>query len=106
VLQTDSIKLRIHYMNTTMFYIDCLCLLPLDFLYLSIGFCSILRCFRLVKVYRYWAFLDRTERHRFPNVVKVSVLQYNACKYCRVTWFLSFGNVHALDIFSTFVATK
>jgi hypothetical protein len=42
---------------------------------------------------------------RFPNVVKVSVLQYNACKYCRVTWFLSFGNVHALDIFSTFVAT-
>lgn len=49
VLQTDSTKLRHHYMNSTTFYIDCLCLLPLDFLYLSIGFNSILRCFRLVR---------------------------------------------------------
>jgi hypothetical protein len=40
VLQTDTTKLRLHYMNTTVFYIDCLCLLPLDFLYLSIGFKS------------------------------------------------------------------
>jgi hypothetical protein len=90
VLQTDSIKLRIHYMNTTMFYIDCLCLLPLDFLYLSIGFCSILRCFRLVKVYRYWAFLDRTERHtNYPNAMRtvtlmhylLALFHWNACLY-------------------------
>uniref|UniRef100_A0A1S4MLC8 Ion transport domain-containing protein n=2 Tax=Pediculus humanus subsp. corporis TaxID=121224 RepID=A0A1S4MLC8_PEDHC len=46
VLQTDAAKLRNHYMNSTTFYIDCLCLLPLDFLYLSIGFNSILRTFR------------------------------------------------------------
>lgn len=32
VLQTDTKKLRQHYMNSTMFYIDCLCLLPADFL--------------------------------------------------------------------------
>ncbi|KAK6195821.1 hypothetical protein SNE40_001173 [Patella caerulea] len=77
VLQTDPVKLRIHYMNTTMFYIDCLCLLPLDFLYLSIGFCSILRCFRLVKVYRYWTFLDRTERHtNYPNVIRTLTLMH------------------------------
>lgn len=50
VLQTDGVKLRQHYMNTTKFYVDCLCLLPLDFLYLSIGFNSIFRAFRLVKV--------------------------------------------------------
>ncbi|XP_052104842.1 cyclic nucleotide-gated channel rod photoreceptor subunit alpha-like [Mytilus californianus] len=90
VLQTDAIKLRIHYMNTTMFYIDCLCLLPLDFLYLSIGFCSILRCFRLVKVYRYWAFLDRTERHtNYPNAMRtltlmhylLALFHWNACLY-------------------------
>lgn len=90
VLQTDSTKLRIHYMNTTNFYIDCLCLLPLDFLYLSIGFCSILRCFRLVKVYRFWTFLDRTERHtNYPNVVRTTTLMHyllalfhwNACLY-------------------------
>ena len=90
VLQTDSVKLRIHYMNTTKFYIDCLCLLPLDFLYLSIGFYSILRCFRLVKVYRFWAFLDRTERHtNYPNVMRtltlmhylLALFHWNACLY-------------------------
>ncbi|XP_021376567.1 cyclic nucleotide-gated channel rod photoreceptor subunit alpha-like [Mizuhopecten yessoensis] len=90
VLQTDSVKLRIHYMNDTIFYIDLLCLLPLDFLYLSIGFCSILRCFRLVKVYRFWAFLDRTERHtNYPNVMRTLMLMHyllalfhwNACLY-------------------------
>ena len=88
VLQTDSTKLRIHYMNSMTFYIDCLCLLPLDFLYLSIGFRSIFRCFRLVKIYRFWAFLDRTERHtNYPNLVRtVTLLHYllaiyhwNAC---------------------------
>jgi hypothetical protein len=90
VLQTDTTKLRLHYTNSTIFYIDCLCLLPLDFLYLSIGFCSILRCFRLVKVYRFWTFLDRTERHtNYPNVMRTATLMHyllalfhwNACLY-------------------------
>ena len=94
VLQTDGTKLRIHYMNSTMFYIDCLCLLPLDFLYLSIGYNSILRCFRLVKIYRFWAFLDRTERHtNYPNVVRTTTLlhylfaiyHWNACLMYLVT---------------------
>ncbi len=94
VLQTDSVKLRLHYLNSTVFYIDCLCLLPLDFLYLSIGFKSMLRCFRLVKIYRFWTFLDRTERHtNYPNVVRtVTLLHYlfaiyhwNACVMYLVT---------------------
>ncbi len=94
VLQTDSTKLRVHYMNSTVFYIDGLCLLPLDFLYLSIGFKSMLRCFRLVKIYRFWAFLDRTERHtNYPNVVRtITLLHYlfaiyhwNACVMYMVT---------------------
>ncbi|CAO1421312.1 unnamed protein product [Diamesa serratosioi] len=78
VLQTDSTKLRQHYMNSTIFYIDCLCLLPLDFLYLSIGFNSILRSFRLVKIYRFWAFMDRTERHtNYPNLFRsTSLIHY------------------------------
>ncbi|KAJ8680561.1 hypothetical protein QAD02_016348 [Eretmocerus hayati] len=75
VLQTDSTKLRTHYMNSTTFYIDCLCLLPLDCLYLSIGFNSILRSFRLVKIYRFWAFMDRTERHtNYPNLFRSTAL--------------------------------
>ncbi|KAH7641150.1 cyclic nucleotide-gated channel rod photoreceptor subunit alpha-like [Dermatophagoides farinae] len=88
VLQTDSVKLRQHYMNCTIFYIDCLCLLPLDILYLSIGFKSILRCFRLIKIYRFWAFLDRTERHtNYPNIFRtlsllhyiLAIFHWNAC---------------------------
>lgn len=88
VLQTDSKKLRNHYMNSTTFYIDCLCLLPLDFLYLSLGFKSILRCFRLVKIYKFWHFLDRTERHtNSPNLFRSIILihyllvtfHWNAC---------------------------
>ncbi|XP_055839287.1 potassium/sodium hyperpolarization-activated cyclic nucleotide-gated channel 1 isoform X2 [Episyrphus balteatus] len=90
VLQTDSSKLRQHYMNSTTFYIDCLCLLPLDFLYLSIGFNSILRSFRLVKIYRFWAFMDRTERHtNYPNLFRSTALihyllvifHWNGCLY-------------------------
>ena len=90
VLQTDSRKLRQHYMNSTTFYIDCLCLLPLDFLYLSIGFNSILRCFRLIKIYKFWHFLDRTERHtNSPNLFRsISLIHYlfvifhwNACVF-------------------------
>ncbi|BES95844.1 Hypothetical protein NTJ_08652 [Nesidiocoris tenuis] len=90
VLQTDSTKLRTHYMNSTTFYIDCLCLLPLDILYLSIGFNSILRSFRLVKIYRFWAFMDRTERHtNYPNLFRSTslihyllvIFHWNGCLY-------------------------
>ncbi|CAF0773507.1 unnamed protein product [Adineta ricciae] len=75
-------------MNTTRFYIDCLCLMPLDFLYLSFGFRSIVRCFRLVKIYRFWTFLDRTERHtNYPNLFRtvvmihylLAIFHWNAC---------------------------
>ena len=101
VLQTDGVKLRLHYLNSTVFYIDCLCLLPLDFLYLSIGFKSMLRCFRLVKIYRFWTFLDRTERHtNYPNVVRtITLLHYlfaiyhwNACVMYLVTKTLDRNN--------------
>lgn len=101
VLQTESVKLRQHYMNSTTFYIDCLCLLPLDFLYLSIGFNSILRCFRLVKIYKFWAFLDRTERHtNYPNVFRgLSLIHYllvifhwNACFFHIISKNGGFGS--------------
>ncbi|XP_015792172.1 cGMP-gated cation channel alpha-1-like isoform X2 [Tetranychus urticae] len=101
VLQTNANKLRQYYMNSTFFYIDCLCLLPLDFLYLSIGFNSILRGFRLVKIYKWWSFLDRTERHtNYPNVFRtVSLVHYilvifhwNACFYHLLSKRNNFGS--------------
>lgn len=101
VLQTQASKLRQHYINSTIFYIDCLCLLPLDFLYLSIGFNSMLRCFRLIKIYRFWSFLDRTERHtNYPNVFRtLSLFHYilvlfhwNACVYHLLSQRGGFGS--------------
>lgn len=101
VLQTDTVKLRNHYMNSTNFYVDCLCLLPLDFLYLSIGFNSVLRLFRLVKVYRFWMFMDRTERHtNYPNLFRaLNLLHYllvtfhwNGCLYHIIYKNNSFGS--------------
>lgn len=101
VLQTNSEKLRQFYMNSTMFYVDCLCLLPLDVLYLSIGFYSLLRCFRLAKIYRFWAFLDRTERHtNYPNVFRalslthyvLVIFHWNACFYHLIAKNGGFGS--------------
>lgn len=78
VLQTDTVKMRVHYKNTMTFYFDCLCLLPLDFIYLSIGYNSLLRGARLMKIYKLWTFLDTTERHtNFPNLVRtISMVHY------------------------------
>ncbi len=101
VLQTDPMHLKHHYMNTTRFYVDCLCLMPLDILYLSIGYNSLLRCFRLIKVYRFWAFLDRTERHtNYPNMLRsivmlhylLSLFHWNACLCFIISKHLSNDN--------------
>jgi len=101
VLQTETIKLRQHYMNTTTFYIDLLCLLPLDFLYLSLDFQSMLRVCRLVKIYRFWEFLDRTERHtNYPNMFRLcSLMHYllvafhwNSCIFYAIHKGTGFGS--------------
>ena len=116
VLQTESAKLRRHYMNSTIFYVDCLCLLPLDVLYLSLGFKSMLRFSRLVKIYRFWEFLDRTERHtNYPNVVRtIALLHYlfaiyhwNACLMYMIISNLGNNNwtldSNGSDVFATYL---
>ncbi len=88
VLQTDPTRLMHHYMNTTRFYVDLLCLMPLDILYLSIDYHSILRIFRLVKIYKFLDYLERKERHvNYPNVFRTfkmlhylfAIIHCNAC---------------------------
>lgn len=90
VLQRNLDKIGQHYRDCTLFYLDCFCLLPLDVLYLSIGFNSILRCTRLVKIYKFWSYVDRTERHtNYPNVFRTFTLvhyilvifHWNACLF-------------------------
>lgn len=90
VLEQNIDKIGQHYRECTLFYLDCFCLLPLDILYLSIGFNSILRCTRLVKIYKFWSYIDRTERHtNYPNVFRTFTLvhyilvifHWNACLF-------------------------
>ncbi|KAF7246788.1 hypothetical protein EG68_09788 [Paragonimus skrjabini miyazakii] len=97
VMQFNDKRMRVHYMNSTQFYIDCLSLLPLDFLYLSIGYNSMLRVFRLCKVYKFWQFLDRAERHAsWPNIMRfaklmfyyLTILHWNACAFKLVADFM------------------
>lgn len=84
------IKFCIYYINSIIFYIDCLCLLLLDFFYFFIGFCLILCCFWFVKVYRFWVFLDWIEWYiNYLNFMRIVMLMYyllvlfywNVCLY-------------------------
>lgn len=88
VLQRNIDKISVHYRECTQFYLDCFCLLPLDILYLSIGFNSVLRCTRLVKIYKFWSYVERAERHtNYPNIFRTFTLvhyilvifHWNAC---------------------------
>ncbi len=88
VLQTNGKRIRLHFVNTSQFYLSCLSLLPIDFLYLSIQFRSIVRSIRLVKVYTFMSFVDSTERHtNHPNFCRgfliihnlLLVFHWNAC---------------------------
>jgi len=90
VLQRNIGKIGHHYRECTRFYLDCFCLLPLDILYLSFSFNSILRFPRLVKIYKFWSYTDRTERHtNYPNVYRTFTLvhyilvifHWNACLF-------------------------
>lgn len=78
VVVRDVTKMGLHYRNTMVFYADWLCLLPLDLIYLSVGFKSLLRSARLIKIYKVWTFLDTTERHtNFPNLIRtLSMVHY------------------------------
>ena len=88
ILQRRPSRTTRNYLNSAVFYVDCLSLLPLDLLYFWIGIWSTLRFTRLLKVHRFWELLDRTERHtNHPNLVRTLTLlhylfalyHWNAC---------------------------
>lgn len=88
VLQRHPSRTASNYLNSAVFYVDCLSLLPLDLLYFWVGIWSTLRFTRLLKVHRFWDLLDRTERHtNYPNLVRTLTLlhylfalyHWNAC---------------------------
>lgn len=90
ILQKDLRKARQHYLNSIRFYLNCLCILPLDLLYISVGVMSLLRILRLVKIYKLFESIDMAQRHTVhPNVfralglviIALTGLHWNACFY-------------------------
>nr|CDS29196.1 hypothetical protein HmN_000859900 [Hymenolepis microstoma] len=90
ILKKDPILSRQHYLNSTCFYLNCLCILPLDLLYLSVGFKSLLRILRFVKIFKLIDCSDMAQRRSiYPNIIRaiswiiisLTILHWNACFY-------------------------
>ncbi|VEL09361.1 unnamed protein product [Protopolystoma xenopodis] len=106
VLQTTPSRIRAHYMNSTRFYVDLLALLPLDFLYLSIGYMSLVRIIRLAKFRQVLAYPAHFERHTaHPNAFRVVYLlhglailfHWNACLHRLVAGLVLYRGAGLLD---------
>ncbi|CAK9296994.1 unnamed protein product [Gordionus sp. m RMFG-2023] len=100
VLQHNLNRIKQRYLNSTTFYLDCLAILPLDFLYLSLGYNSLLRIFRLIKIFKFWNFIDRTECNiNYPNMFRTFILlhyllvifHWNSCVVYCVSQALNFN---------------
>ncbi|VDK33652.1 unnamed protein product [Taenia asiatica] len=90
ILQKDLRKVKQHYLNSIRFYLNCLCILPLDLLYISVGVMSLLRILRFVKIYKLFESIDMAQRHTVhPNVfraiglviITLTGLHWNVCFY-------------------------
>lgn len=87
VYQTN--KLASHYLTSRYFSLDCLSLLPLDFLQLKIGIHPIVRFPRFLKVYRSYRFSYMVEtRTIFPNMWRVANLSH--VLFLGSHWFAAF----------------
>ncbi|KAH8875905.1 Cyclic nucleotide-gated cation channel alpha-3 [Schistosoma japonicum] len=93
LLVRDKVKLKKAYFKRRQFIIDIIAILPTDLLYLIpelSHYAAWLRFNRLLKIYRSFEFVDRTEtRTNRPNLFRISMLttyilvliHWNACIY-------------------------
>nr|XP_054754339.1 cyclic nucleotide-gated channel cone photoreceptor subunit alpha-like [Lytechinus pictus] len=103
LLVVDSTKLRINYMRARRwtFYLDVLCMLPLDLLYIRVGtIYAIVRIPRLLRFHRAMEFFERTETiTNYPNIVRVVnliiyiivIIHWNACIYFSISKAIGLG---------------
>lgn len=92
IVQTSSSRVRQHYFNSTRFYLDCLCLLPLDLLYLSIGVNSLIRLPRFVKVYKLRDFTSQSRRQS-PHPTCFRMIGWIVCCLTWLHWNACFFHV-------------
>ncbi|KAH9279171.1 Cyclic nucleotide-gated olfactory channel [Echinococcus granulosus] len=112
ILQKDPRKSRQHYLNSMRFYLNCLCILPLDLLYISVGVVSLLRILRFVKIYKLFESIDMAQRRTVhPNffrtfgwiIITLTGLHWNACFYQCAMRSLGFHYNSTGDVLETYV---
>ena len=97
----DILKTRYHYMKTIGFWLDCLAIIPFDFLYLIFGVHPVFRLARLLKVHRFITFYQRiqavTNRPNLFNLVMLLhhvflIIHWVACAYFLVSKSVGYGS--------------
>ncbi|KAM3171518.1 hypothetical protein ACTXT7_016459 [Hymenolepis weldensis] len=116
ILQKDPLQSRQHYLNSTCFYLNCLCILPLDLLYLSVGFKSLLRILRFVKIFKLIECSDMAQRRSVhPSIIRaiswiiisLTILHWNACFYnYNIKTFGSQNNSFESNSFETYLRSS
>lgn len=89
------------YIKSWMFVVDVICLAPLDFLYLVVGFNAFLRINKCLKVWRMREFFNLAATHaNNPNLFRVVnliliiivIIHWNGCLYFAISRTLGFGS--------------
>lgn len=95
-----SSQLWRHYSRSTGFVLDCLSVLPLDFLYFLFGFEPLFRLGKLLKCRRFFLFCERGEiysgRPKLFNLIKLLhylflIIHWVACLYYIVSRYEGLG---------------
>ncbi|OWF41874.1 cGMP-gated cation channel alpha-1-like [Mizuhopecten yessoensis] len=100
LLVRDVKRLSKKYRSSWMFALDFLSILPLEFLYISVGYNAMLRLNRVLKVWRMRDFFRLAETHtNSPNLFRVAnlilmiivIIHWNACFYFALSRHFGFG---------------
>ncbi|KAK3099583.1 hypothetical protein FSP39_006505 [Pinctada imbricata] len=101
LLVRDTKRLAKVYLTSWKFIADIIAIIPLDFLYLAVGFEALLRLNKCLKVWRVGEFFQLAETHtNFPNLLRVInliliiivIIHWNGCIYFSISRALGFGS--------------
>ena len=101
LLVRDVPRLTKRYMESWMFIIDVISLVPLDLLYIWLGFRAFVRFNRLGRIWRFSQFFHMAETHtNFPNLIRVGnlilyiiiIIHWFACIYFGLSSIIGYGS--------------
>ena len=97
----DTKRLAKVYLSSWKFKVDIVTIIPLDILYVAVGFEALLRLNKCLKVWRVAEFFHLAETHTsFPNLLRVInliliiviIIHWNTCIYFAISRALGFGS--------------